>query len=96
MAQQDGGIDPDTISYIEAHGTGTSLGDPIEVAALTKCFRQQTEARGFCTLGSLKPNVGHLDVASGVCGVIKTALALEHREIPPLLHFEKPNSNEPN
>ncbi|MFT5190984.1 MAG: 3-oxoacyl-(acyl-carrier-protein) synthase [Verrucomicrobiales bacterium] len=91
MAQQDAGINPDTISCVEAHGTGTPLGDPIEVAALTKCFRRQADARGFCALGSLKPNVGHLDVASGVCGVIKTALSLEHQELPPLLHFEKPN-----
>ncbi len=91
MAQEDAGVDPDSITYIEAHGTGTPLGDPIEVAALTKCFRRQTKDRGYCTLGSLKPNVGHLDVASGVCGVIKTALSLEHAQIPPLLHFERPN-----
>lgn len=91
MAQQDAGVEPETISYIEAHGTGTPLGDPIEVAALTKCFRQQTDAKSFCTLGSLKPNIGHLDVASGVCGVIKTALSLEHGQIPPLLHYERPN-----
>ena len=91
MAQQDAGVEPETISYIEAHGTGTPLGDPIEVAALTKCFRRQTDANSFCTLGSLKPNIGHLDVASGVCGVIKTALALEHAQIPPLLHYERAN-----
>lgn len=91
MAQRDAGVSPDTISYIEAHGTGTPLGDPIEVAALTKCFRRATDKKGYCVLGSLKPNVGHLDVASGVCGVIKTALALEKGEIPPLLHFKRPN-----
>ena len=91
MAQQDAGVEPETISYIEAHGTGTPLGDPIEVAALTKCFRRQTDANSFCTLGSLKPNIERLYVASGVCGVIKTALALEHAQIPPLLHYESVN-----
>ncbi|MGH9362819.1 MAG: beta-ketoacyl synthase N-terminal-like domain-containing protein, partial [Thermoanaerobaculia bacterium] len=72
------GVDPETITYIEAHGTGTSLGDPIEVAALTQAFRAAgAEARGFCALGSVKTNLGHLDVAAGVAGLIKTVLALE-------------------
>jgi len=90
-AQAIAGIDPETLSYIEAHGTGTELGDPIEIAALTKAFRASTNKKGFCAIGSLKTNVGHLDTASGVSGLIKTALALLHKQIPPSLHFEQPN-----
>lgn len=85
------GINPESVTYIEAHGTGTPIGDPIEVAALTKAFRRETQARGFCAIGSLKTNIGHLDTASGVASLIKTVLALEHHEIPPSLHFERPN-----
>ena len=70
------GVTPDTIAYVEAHGTGTPLGDPIEVAALTQAFRAGTERRGFCALGSVKTNIGHLDAAAGVAGLIKTVLAL--------------------
>lgn len=92
MAHEDAGIDPCTIGAIEAHGTGTPLGDPIEVTALTKAFREAGVSKNqFCSIGSLKTNVGHLDVASGVCGVIKATLSLEKEELPPLLHFEKPN-----
>ncbi len=92
MAHRDAGIDPRTVTYIEAHGTGTPLGDPIEVTALTKAFRASgMEERQTCAIGSLKPNIGHLDVASGVCGVIKTALSLERAMLPPLPHFQKPN-----
>ncbi|HLL47705.1 MAG TPA: polyketide synthase, partial [Longimicrobiaceae bacterium] len=90
-AQAVAGVEPRTITYVEAHGTGTSLGDPIELAALTQVFRSDTPERGFCAIGSLKTNLGHLDAAAGVAGLIKTALALEHREIPPSLHFENPN-----
>ncbi len=82
-------VDPATVSYIEAHGTGTRLGDPIEVAALTKAFADAPE--GGCLLGSVKTNIGHLDSAAGVAGLIKTVLALQHREIPPTLHFAQPN-----
>jgi acyl transferase domain-containing protein len=85
------GIDPGTLSYIEAHGTGTRMGDPIEVQALTRAFRPHTSRRGFCALGSVKSSIGHLDVASGVAGLIKTVLALEHRQIPPTLHLVHPN-----
>ncbi len=85
-------VDPASISYIEAHGTGTPLGDPIEVAALTKAFREGgSSGTGFCALGSAKTNVGHLDVAAGVTGLIKTILQLRHEFIPPLLHFRSPN-----
>ncbi len=85
------GIDPDTVSLVEAHGTATPLGDPIEVEALTRAFRARTRRRGFCALGSVKSNLGHLDAAAGIAGLIKTVLALEHRQIPPSLHFETPN-----
>ena len=90
-AQSLAGIEVETIRYVEAHGTGTFLGDPIEVAALTKAFGASTSARQFCALGALKGNVGHLEVAAGVAGLIKTVLALEHAEIPPVLHFSEPN-----
>ncbi|MBG1243503.1 type I polyketide synthase [Nostoc sp. NZL] len=83
--------EPETISYIEAHGTGTALGDPIEVAALTKVFRASTEKTNFCAIGSVKTNIGHLDAAAGVAGLIKTVLALKHKQIPPSLNFEQPN-----
>jgi phthiocerol/phenolphthiocerol synthesis type-I polyketide synthase E len=85
------GVDADTISYVEAHGTGTPLGDPIEVAALTRAFRSHTNKNGFCAIGSVKTNIGHLDVAAGVTGLIKTVMALKHKIIPPSLHFETPN-----
>lgn len=84
-------VDPRDISYVEAHGTGTPLGDPIEVAALTRAFRAQTPDVGFCTLGAVKSNIGHLDAAAGVAGFIKTVQALRHRVLPPTLHFERPN-----
>lgn len=85
-------IEVESISYIEAHGTGTPLGDPIEVQALTQAFRAAgSSGTGFCALGSLKTNVGHLDAAAGVAGLIKTTLALQHRQIPPSLHFTHPN-----
>ncbi len=85
------GVPAESITYVEAHGTGTTLGDPIELTALTRAFRQSTEEKGFCRIGSLKTNVGHMDTAAGVGGVIKTALALRHRKLPPSLHFTRPN-----
>ena len=84
-------VSPESISYVEAHGTGTSLGDPIEITALTQAFREVTNARQFCAIGSVKSNFGHLNTAAGVVGLIKTALALKHRQIPPSLHFTQPN-----
>jgi acyl transferase domain-containing protein len=90
-AQALAGIDVATIRYVEAHGTGTALGDPIEVAALTKAVRTGTAERQFCALGAVKGNIGHLEAASGVAGLIKAILVLEHGEIPPTLHFSAPN-----
>ncbi len=90
-AQAAAEVDPETIGYVEAHGTATALGDPIEVAALTRVFRAATEARQFCALGSVKSNIGHLDAAAGVAGFIKTVLALQHRQLPPSLHYQAPN-----
>jgi amino acid adenylation domain-containing protein len=84
-------VSPDSIGCIEAHGTGTVLGDPIEVAALTQAFRAGTARRGFCALGSVKTNIGHLDAAAGVAGLIKAVMALKHRTLPPSLHFERAN-----
>lgn len=84
-------VSPDTIRYIEAHGTGTPLGDPIEIAALTKAFRAGTRRRGFCAVGSIKANIGHLDAASGVSGLLHAIEVLKHKKLPPLLHFKSPN-----
>lgn len=85
------GVEPDTITYIEAHGTGTAIGDPIEIAALTQIYGTGTREPGSCALGAVKTNIGHLDVASGVAGLIKTIFALKQRSIPPTLHFQRPN-----
>lgn len=90
-AQAQAGISPDTIGYVEAHGTGTPLGDPIEVAALTQAFRAGTTRKQFCALGSVKTNVGHLDAAAGITGLIKTVLVLREKQIPATLHFTAPN-----
>jgi iturin family lipopeptide synthetase A len=90
-AQRLAGVSAADIGYIEAHGTGTKYGDPVEVTALTRAFRDSTDATGFCALGSVKTNVGHLDAAAGVTSLIKTTLALYHRQLPPSLHFETPN-----
>ncbi|MCB9592019.1 MAG: SDR family NAD(P)-dependent oxidoreductase [Sandaracinaceae bacterium] len=86
-----GQVDPRTIGYVECHGTGTYLGDPIEIEALTQAFRTATQDRGFCRIGSVKSNIGHLDTAAGVASLIKATLALEHATFPPSLSYEKPN-----
>jgi phthiocerol/phenolphthiocerol synthesis type-I polyketide synthase E len=90
-AQIVAGVQPDTISCIEAHGTGTRMGDPIEIAALNQVFRQSTNRKSFCAVGSLKTNIGHLDAASGIAGLIKTVLSLKHQMLLPSLHFEQAN-----
>lgn len=85
-------VHPETISYVETHGTGTPLGDPIEIEGLTQAYRAQGAQRThYCAIGSVKTNIGHLDTASGVAGVIKTVLALQHQQLPPSLHFSQPN-----
>jgi len=82
------GVDPGTISYVETHGTGTSLGDPIEFEALTEALGREGVP---CTLGTLKAQIGHLSSAAGIAGLIKTVLALEHRVLPPSPYFHRPN-----
>jgi amino acid adenylation domain-containing protein len=91
LAQALANIEPETIQYVVTHGTATPLGDPIEIGGLTKAFRAGTEANGFCALTSVKSNIGHLDAAAGVAGLMEAVLALHHREIPPSLHFKRPN-----
>lgn len=90
-AQRLAGVSGGEVSYVECHGTGTRLGDPIEVAALTAAFRETTQAVGHCAIGSVKTNIGHTDTAAGVAGLIKVALALHHRQLPASLGFEAPN-----
>lgn len=92
MAHAAAGIDPETISYVEAHGTATPLGDPIEMAALTEAFRRGGATRNqYCAVGTGKTNIGHLDVAAGAAGLIKAVLQLKYEMIPPLLHFKSAN-----
>jgi len=86
-----GGIEPRSISLVEAHGTATTMGDPVEVAALTQAFRESTSERRFCGIGSVKSNIGHTSAAAGVAGLIKASLALHHKRIPASLHFREPN-----
>ena len=90
-AQALAGFSPETITYIETHGTGTTLGDPIEISALKKVFEAGTKKKGFCAIGSVKTNIGHLNVAAGVTSLIKTVMVLKHKLIPPSLHFEQAN-----
>jgi acyl transferase domain-containing protein/SAM-dependent methyltransferase len=90
-AQATAGISSESIGYIEAHGTGTILGDPIELSALIDVFREQTDRTGFCAIGSVKSNFGHLSCAAGVAGLIKTVLMLERGAIPPTVHYRAPN-----
>ncbi len=84
-------VPSETVTYVEAHGTGTPLGDPIELTALSKAFRSSSTRKARCAIGSLKTNIGHLDAAAGIAGLIKTVLALEHKSLPPSLNFETPN-----
>ncbi|BDU16073.1 polyketide synthase [Lysobacter auxotrophicus] len=91
LAHDKAGVDARTIGYVEAHGTATPLGDPIEIEGLTRAFRRTTRDAGFCRIGSLKSNVGHMVTAAGAAGVIKTALSLHEKRIPASIHFESPN-----
>lgn len=89
QAMAQAGVEAQSIGYVEMHGTGTVLGDPIEVGGLTQAF-QSTQERDFHAISSVKTNIGHLQIASGVAGFIKTVLAIHHQKIPPSLHFETP------
>ncbi|MCA4900411.1 MAG: SDR family NAD(P)-dependent oxidoreductase [Cytophagales bacterium] len=89
-AYRKAGINPETVTYVETHGTGTAIGDPIEVEALTQAFN--TTKRGFCRIGSVKPNIGHLDNAAGIANVIKVTLAIKNKLIPPSVNYNTPNS----
>jgi|GEM_PF-5778651 len=91
MAQAKAGVSPDSISYIETHGTATPLGDPIEIEALTQAFRSKTDKKQFCAVGSVKTNIGHLTPAAGVAGLIKTCLALKNKILPASLNYSKAN-----
>src|SRR5262249_57749826 len=85
------GVSAESIGYVEAHGTGTILGDPIQLSALAEVFKQTTDRRGFCGIGSVKSNFGHLSCAAGVAGLINAVLVLESRAIPPTFHYTPPN-----
>jgi acyl transferase domain-containing protein len=87
------GINPETITYVETHGTGTKLGDPVEVEALTQAFRKFTDKKSFCALASVKPNIGHAYQAAGIASFIKAVLAVQNRQIPPSLHVAKTNEH---
>ncbi len=91
QAIENAGIDADSIGFVEGHGTGTPIGDPIEVQALTKAFRHSTQRSGYCALGSVKTNIGHMGIASGIAGFIKAVLALHHKTLPATLHFTEAN-----
>nr|DAC76730.1 TPA_exp: type I polyketide synthase [Streptomyces sp. NRRL F-4335] len=93
QALEDAGVDARTISYVEAHGTGTPLGDPIEITGLSRAFRAHTADTGFCAIGSVKSNIGHLESAAGIAGLTKVLLQFKHRKIAPSLHAERPNPN---
>jgi len=92
-ALADAGIEPQSVGYVEAHGTGTRIGDPIEVRALNEAYGPRREPSATCALGTVKPNIGHANIAAGTAGFIKTVLALGHRMIPPLANFDEPNPN---
>lgn len=87
----DAGVSAETVQYVEGHGSGTRIGDAIEIQALTEAFRQSTDATGFATIGSVKSNLGHLDAAAGMAGLIKVLLALRHETLPPTVNFVRPN-----
>ena len=94
-ALKNSGINPRTISYIEAHGTGTALGDPIEIHGLQKAFNEWTRDKQFCAIGAAKSNIGHLEAAAGIAGLTKVLLQLKHKQIFPSLHSNKLNPNIP-
>ncbi|MBK3493951.1 amino acid adenylation domain-containing protein [Viridibacillus sp. YIM B01967] len=92
-AWNEAGVEPETITYIETHGTGTKLGDPIEIDGLQKAFEKYTTKKQFCAIGSVKTNIGHLYEAAGIASLIKAILSIKNKKIAPIVHFEKPNRN---
>lgn len=90
-AWKDAGIDPETISYIEAHGTGTKLGDPVEISGIQRAFKHYTDKKQFCSIGTVKANIGHLDSTAGMSGLVKAILSLYNKQLPPTINFNKPN-----
>lgn len=92
---RDAGIKPESLSYIEAHGTATKLGDPIEIDGIKRAFDHYTEKQQFCAIGSVKSNLGHLDSLSGLAGVVKAVMSLQKKKIPPSIHFKRPNRKIP-
>ncbi len=95
-AWKNAGIRPQSLSFIEAHGTGTKMGDPIEIRGIRDAFEQYTDRKNFCAIGSVKKtNIGHLDVTAGICGLVKAALSLRGKAVPPSLHFQYPNPISP-
>lgn len=93
QAWRDARIDPETVGFIEAHGTGTKLGDPVEIAGITKAFQNYTQRKQFVAIGTVKTNIGHLYEAAGIAGLIKAVLSLKHRQLAPSIHFQIPNRN---
>ncbi len=93
MALDKAGVNARTVSYVEAHGTGTELGDPIEIAGLSKAFGKDTQERGYCAIGSVKSNIGHLEAAAGIAGIAKIVLQMKHKKIVPSLHSRELNPN---
>ena len=91
MAIDDADINPENISYVEAHGTGTKIGDPIEISGLTQAWRDHTDRTQYCSIGSVKSNIGHADSAAGIAGLLKVVLSIRHRQLPPTLHFDSAN-----
>ncbi len=87
------GLNPEDITYIEAHGSGTKLGDPIEIEGITRAFRRYTDKRQFCAIGSVKTNIGHLDTAAGIAGLLKAVLSIKYKEIAANIHFNRPNKD---
>ena len=85
------GVSADSVGYIECHSTGTIVGDPLEIEALTMAFRKGTERKQYCAIGSVKANIGHPEQAAGIAGLIKTALVLHHKKIPPSINYDTPN-----
>lgn len=93
QAWKDAGINPQHITYIEAHGTATNLGDPVEIQGISNAFERYTNKKQFCAIGSVKSNIGHLDASAGIASIVKMVMALKYKKLPPTIHFNRPNRN---